>query len=504
MEIYSIPQEVKDRLIIDIQPIPNITISNFDDYAIHFRKSQVLVYKHLKYSKDSVKLSYLHERYYTQFGKFFKLNLKEIEDNETIYAKVIQKNVRDDYSWSTSGWKLTSAFFDRSKLKMFDVREKAIDCTSKLHSKTIRHWSGNITDLFKYRSRRYHKYHEERLNLIEDLYSNYILKNVDIHENIKIATSSNKIEFTNTKNSEYYIRILIGEFKFGYIDIDIMSERGSISNETKKRLILAKFASKYSCFGSIINNLEDCSDQVLNYLKQLKELSNKYRFEIEQNKLIITSILSELKNNDKFGYVNKPVKFVSINSRDNIQVLNCFVSNKNDKVRYSKVIHHIEDNEICQETGSYTANYYNNNLTELAEYLIEQGYINAYHTNDEPDLTDYLALLTNQTALYNHLTFRLTFSEVSKICDSYFTEVEELINKRYTEGNVDDTLKQLAEPDRIKYSNYFEERYSEIYDDYERLKTVYKKLQIKKLNTDLKYHIKTTAGLAKLSINKNL
>lgn len=478
IKTFDLPDSIYQKCDIDVEQIDNIQIVNLDTYLIYFRSTRPLIYNHLKLSDDVVKLSELHQLYHRQDWS----NIT----NETALSVLKHFNYSDDYTFNLLA-DYRAMFFDRKRLNMFDQRFDAIKRTEHITQEFVKHWSCDLTMLHTEKAREFNVYHVERLKLLEQFYAELFssIDTTDVHVNYLY----DRIEVVTPDN--YVIRIMFLVPSYGYVNIDVCDKAGQVGDNRTSRLILCKCSSRHKCIGQIIEILEKNVERVHQFSTEYKELENVYSDSFLQSKLILNSMLTEMKSNDRKSYIeNNIVKFVQINT--NSIIVNTCRFHKNERLGFSRTVHYIKDGMIYRTVKNIMHGAYNiEKIDDIVTHLLRNGTINVYRPSDKIHLDDYLVLINKKTIRFDSVIFRMTYSDMDELSKQYFVESDYIVKDRYTHNQIDSELEiqeRLSlvqhEISSVRFMNYFEGIYKRTNKDvYDQIKSTYKKLQYQEIHT---------------------
>lgn len=452
--IYNVDQTIKDKLLIDTPHVLGKVIKSFDEYCMYFPLSRQLFYKHLKHSTEQVPLSYLHKRYYDECGKFWKYHADEIAENVTTYARVVNANVRDDYSWKTYGAWLAAVYFDKTKLQYHRVAQAASRVFHDCYMSSYKHWTVPHTRLHATRDNITNNYHLERMQLTKDIFENIVLKGVKQHKDLSITYAYDRVECTTHDN--YTIRIIIGAFDLmkAFIDVAVLHDQGQVSIESRKTLILAKVCSRYPAIGKIIENLEQNATKVLKYIQQIRDLAKKHEYFARQQQLTLRTILHELRSkSDTSSFTSSRLTFVMLNP-NSLQTLRVHY-NKRRRLQYLKTTYLFDKGKYTKVIESHLrTSFVERGVDKLAEHLMCSGFVNI-HENKVP-IEDYEHYLTGESLNIGHIVYKTTYSELAPRLHQYFKNYHEHLIETYRSGQLDNEFVRSDEFESPAYMNYFD------------------------------------------------
>lgn len=472
--LYNLPQELRQKANIDVEKIDGYDIKCLDDYLLYFPMSRVIVYNYLKYAdtSTSVKISWLHKVFGTDIGSWSSCEWRQsLLQTDKAYKKTIDKNVLDDYSWSTGSAIFAAMHFDNKRLNIPEIRTSACKLTEKVIDETIKHWSCDLTDLQNPSSYKYNSYQKERLTLLDNFWQD-LLGFLDM-SNVDYTYFFDRIEFII--DQKYTLRIILLYGK--YIRIDVMSNTGHLQLNDQN-LVLVKYISKNPIISTIIERLEDNFDKTRKFRDDMIQLEETYKSEFDQYRIIMNSVLSDLKSEHSKSYFDsRRIKFLAINDHAITTYIIYFRPNGKPQYKRSTYLIDRDSGEITKSFENHmNTSFYVTDINELSDNLLRSGFVNVYAESDNINMFDYVELLTGCTDLFHKMFFRYTYSDLSAVSEQYFDTYQDDIIKCYlndqhstyeeTQKYVDREFKDVK---KLKFMNYFENRYAELnpakYDD---------------------------------------
>lgn len=476
IRLYEIPDDIRNNIIMDITNIDGASFRNLDEYLSRFFERKKLVYAYAKYLKTPEKISNIHKLFDFSdlIERFYTEEFNELRKNNKEFDKVLNKYIRDPYTWQTSHIYFQSILFDSKYLKIKKFHEIAKLGKDMFYSAQQTHHISNISGLRYYKKIIEHnEFFIERFHLIKNFWEN-ILKQYNIPEYIKISYSQKRIEFYNSTNGETYNFSINNKLKLNF---NIIFTKKHSSKKSK----LNSFSDTYdkfkkepfldSIYFHIKNNIMDFLElnKSINYLK---EKHNKvYRAAITTFK----EALLDYKNENGAAFTDfKEFYGVSVNP-GTVEVMKIkFHPAKSRSIHVNKITYFVDGTQYEHRPVYVSIGQFN----EIAEHLFDQGFIDLKPI-EPTNLGDYFLLAQNKIQLWTSYFMKLTAMEALEFIQDYINEIENIaiLYSRHLDQN-----KPLKEYDRDYVNKYLYNKGITSYPEWVQYKKNFKKFSEEKIS----------------------
>lgn len=413
MRIYSIKEEIRANVIIDVFTIEDKKFKEIDTYLFNFPLNKTLVYSYLKYTDKKVKISYLHD-IFKDVGELRYLDSKEhkhLLENDIVYNKVITKFIRNKYIWCNVLHGLQPHFFDAKYLLLGEYQKVASKCANNFFHTQAMHYSGlvNSIRITQKHIDKFNTFFIEKKNL-EVEYFDIILKDIRKNKNVIAYGYYNKIEIYDIK-TELVLQIDLGENGLHEINTLFPTIKKVRNKQESKRLatnILVKNEDLISLYNKLLSR--EYMKLTNKYLSNLNDLKKTNVYKIL--KYSVKQMLVDLHSEDKTTYFNS--KFIDGYFVHN-NVMECTrinISEVNNFLRLQRKIY-VDLFGVSKtiELSSYmTYNDFNTNT----DFLLMSGLINIGKLERKHNMYEYKLLSSGDNDNYS-----LSFMKAN-VFDTYY------------------------------------------------------------------------------------
>lgn len=451
--IYHLEDSIRDSCIVDINEIDGHTIRSLDEYAFRFKVNWILVYGYLKTCKKPTKLSYLHKIFtgnHTLEHFDSAKHLKYYAEDED-YRNVINKYVRNKYTWCKTMSPLQSYFFDSKYLLMGNYQKIAKKNAMSFFTSQNTHYSVMI-NRFKVSQKHvdyYNIFFEEKKALEKQFYNEY-LKQYN-NPNLTFLFHYNKIEIFD-KVSQLFLQIELNHG--GIYDSKICFSTNKKKNRTvdeSKRLAL-NIIVKNPDISHLYNRLitGEGVAYVNNYLNQVDAL--KLTDQYQHLFVSYESLIKDIKNREESCYFDDEyfidTYLVHNKYYEKVRVNKIF---SGEDIRLSRIVNFKLDGEYTEmELKSFRLK---GDIREQTEYFIMSDLLNIGHVNREHNTFEYELMCQGDHVDYMIAFMREPTLDATRLFNDY-VEVQrsmELDVEYHLDNNIKikDTRDKCDKRDRI-------------------------------------------------------
>lgn len=443
---YYIPDHLRTRLILDVNRIDGNPIRSLDEYLLSFPISRKLIYEYLKYTDKPVRISYLHSIFNDQSNDLW-FERPEIK-KDPVAVKVVTKCVYDQWTWKYGVREIMNTIFDAKYLLLQASRLRAHKATDLYMTCGKTH---RIQDLTSLRNPAIQKTHDQylidRREVTKNFFENIVLKDTNFGLEVKINYMYDFIEIYNERSKMTFRHELNQNMRNNYMLVYPSGYKLTKKRTTYNNFELMKFVRKNPEIFKVIDNIQDNLPEIFEYHRELYALRKKYDSTFRQMKATFEAILKDFMSKENCLDVKK-LGVISVHP-GTVETNWITINPNNFRYTMTKSTYYCKDDEysdnvdkgwqrITTRALTYTPPT-GNNISALAEHLINLGAMNIYHWLKEPKLNEFLLLAKGKLDHRQQMLFCQTPVLVGiRALDTYnerFTEVQ-LSAKSHSEGKI--------------------------------------------------------------------
>lgn len=395
-DLYYIPNEFRRNIIVDRKSIDGVKVRTIDEYLLNFPESKKLVYEYIKKVDEPVKLSYVHKLFANQSTELHWYNRKSIQ-NDPIAKRVVEKLVYDAWTWKYGVRTVQNVIFDAKYLLVEDKRLIAKKCVDIYMQAQSTHVLSHKTTLRSFEHREKHnKYFEFRQRITKTFFEKTILKDVVFPNTIHMNYMYDFIELYD-ETSKMTLRCTLRESMDNDIRLIFPNSKGSRRKYTTNPRSIMSFARKYPDVNRMIDNIDMNSNEIINYHQTLRQLKIEYSSTYKQCVASLRHILEEYKEQTNYLDVHRlGMVFVHPHA---VETTWFKFSGTTNRLSFYKSTYYAKNDKTTEDENDWlrhttrTQTEKGFETTEqVAEYLIDLGFMNIFYTKREPIMTEYFLL----------------------------------------------------------------------------------------------------------------
>ena len=500
MILYEIKQELRDLVIIDINIIDDIEFVSFDEYLFRFPQQKKLVYAYLKECTEPIELSKLHKKF-KWFGNLEWLLQNPVHQYEQEfdkkYAKVVNKYVRNPYTWVSSMINVQPYLFDAKYLLIGQYQDIAEKCAWAYFNTQSMQYPGIYNEVRTLDGLQQHNdWFIERLSIEKEFFDN-ILSFMTFSSSLRVKSYYKYIEVYDDAST------LTMQFELTATEIitRVIFPKGSKNRGRKgSTSLVMKLFSNYRELFQLWGRLSAAYDTITTYLGRLDALnierSNTY------NRLFITTkqVLTDFMMKDSGTYMDDE-HYLNLYSVTNGSVERWTISfsKKCKNVRLHRKIKFLNDKLNRTDEIQFSSYNLGHDIDKISHFLLMSGFINIGHVKARHNFYDYELLATGKSD-----TFALQFLKLPQLLasnvfakyvacqDILSSEVEHLISSGLDAKDTRYKRKHKATNITTYFEWYYRQQDQEKFDSERSVRYQEKQRLIKNFTQTYKHIIKNT------------
>ena len=423
MILYELKHDLRDRCELDIKSIDDKTVNSLDEYLFRFPRQRKLAYAYLKsMSADStIAISKLH----ALFKDFDDLEWllhstthKKRKLNDEIYSNVVQKYIRNPYTWVSSMVHVQPYLFDAKYLLLGQFQSVADRCTWAYINTQSMHYAGIHNKVRTLEGLEKHNHWFVDKLAIEKKFYDKLLKRFNFSAALRIKAYSRWIEVYDDVSK------LCLQFELHPLEIRLKiifpvgsRQRGRKINNTLTMKLLSRYYELFTLYNTLTSSQSDVA-AYLNALSANNELRSDTYSRLHAS---LVQVLSDFVDKSKGSYFDdeKLLNLYAVNS-NSVERYAIAISRKYKRLRIYRKVKILNDkfnrtDDIC--LSSYSI--WGTDIEYWAHELLAMGIINIGHVTEKHSLYDYELLATGKSQTFALQFLKLPQVQATRIFEQY-------------------------------------------------------------------------------------
>lgn len=457
-ELYDL-RDLRSKCNMDVMQIGHLGTKSLDQYLFNFPLQKQLAYAYLKnVGSTPVKISYLHSLF-KEFDRVIYFKSKEhkqrMKDDE-IYKKIVNRYVRNPWTWVTSMQPMQPYFFDSKYLKIGQFQKIAKRCADTYFNVQLMHYTIPYS---KIKTKDHMSNHNEwwiERQKIEKSYFNNLLKPLRISTKLRYKWFHRYLEFYDTV-STLTLQFEISQFE---VKMHIIWPRGSKKRSRKEsQYQIMKLIQRYQELFALYQKLSNDRMERCTYLDATKSVDEKFPETFKMLKGTMVHFLEDIHNQNGSAYINDQEVQCYLVHQGSVE--SCVLAARRGKIRLYRTIKLL--NDPLERTDTIDLCSYLIPEKDIESQAAELLYIGMLNIGDKRELHtmyDYELLATGKSKEFALQYFKLPSIDAMKFFSDYEEQLELLkVEIQYYEENdlqVEDTRDFSSEKLDYPLTTYFE------------------------------------------------
>lgn len=420
MQIYELKDNIREKVILDVNIIGTKSIISFDHYLYQFPLTKTLVYSYVKYSKSSLNISELHKMFslWNTIEWFSSDEHHSLMKTDKWYKKVYVRYVRNVFTWTTSIQPMQSHFFDAKYLLIGEYQSIAKTCAKTYFDSQFNHYTIPYSTIKYLETINLHNAWFLDRNKIENEFFTSILKNIHFNNSLRITWYYKYIEFYDD-SSTLTLQFCLNEYS---IDTKLIWPVGSSKHVSKDNNSLLKFFQRHSSVFALYQKLSNSLTHIQSYFAKLNSNINKHSHSYELLLGVMTNFISDLHNKVECAYLEDHRVTGYAIHQNSIERVSFHA--KNNTLRMYRKIKWCDDVLNRNDTIAYSSYMMKaKSIEEQSIELLHSGFICWSHIEERYSFYDFELLSTGKSKEFAIQYFKMPPIDAMQLFEPYIYQL---------------------------------------------------------------------------------